>query len=176
KGHKGKRQDHHVFLSAFALEQFKRLHKETSNTPFCFPSKDGKNHVDTKTVSKLVGDRQCRFKNRSKPLAGRHHDDSLVLSNGNKGEWTPHDLRRTGATMMQELGVTLEIIDRCQNHLLGGSKVRRHYLHHDYAKEKTEAWRLLGEKIETIIAISNNIPEPSVHTASSHRHGNVSKA
>lgn len=151
KGHKGKRQDHHVFLSAFALEQFKRLHKETSDTPFCFPSKDGENHVDTKTVSKLIGDRQCRFKNRSKPLAGRHHDDSLVLSNGIKGEWTPHDLRRTGATMMQELGVTLEIIDRCQNHLLGGSKVRRHYLHHDYAKEKTEAWGLLGERLEATL-------------------------
>lgn len=151
KGHKGKRQDHHVFLSVFALEQFKRLHKETSDTPFCFPSKDGKNHVDTKTVSKLVGDRQCRFKNRSKPLAGRHHDDSLVLDKGSKGEWTPHDLRRTGATMMQELGVTLEIIDRCQNHLLGGSKVRRHYLHHDYAKEKTEAWMMLGERLESIL-------------------------
>ncbi|ETV58120.1 hypothetical protein Q043_02086 [Pseudomonas aeruginosa BWHPSA038] len=53
--------------------------------------------------------------------------------------------------MMQELGVTLEIIDRCQNHLLGGSKVRRHYLHHDYAKEKTEAWRALGERLEEIL-------------------------
>lgn len=151
KGHKGKRQDHHVFLSAFSIEQFKRLQVETGYTPFCFPSKDNQKHVDTKTVSKLIGDRQCRFKNRSKPLAGRHHDDSLVLSKGLKGEWTLHDLRRTGATMMQELGVTLEIIDRCQNHLLGGSKVRRHYLHHDYAKEKTEAWRLLGEKLETIL-------------------------
>ena len=100
----------------------------------------------------MTRDRQCRFKNRTKPLAGRHHDDSLVLSKGIKGEWTPHDLRRTGATMMQELGVTLEIIDRCQNHLLGGSKVRRHYLHHDYAKEKTEAWRLLGERLESILA------------------------
>ncbi|MEW3782969.1 hypothetical protein QOZ23_15860, partial [Pseudomonas aeruginosa] len=46
---------------------------------------------------------------------------------------------------------SLEIIDRCQNHLLGGSKVRRHYLHHDYAKEKTEAWRLLGDKLEIIL-------------------------
>ena len=158
KGHKGKRQDHHIFLSAFALEQFKRLHKETSQTPFCFPSKDGNNHVDTKTVSKLVGDRQCSFKSRSKPLAGRHHDDSLVLSKGTKGEWTPHDLRRTGATMMQELGVTLDIIDRCQNHLLGGSKVRRHYLHHDYAKEKTEAWHILGERIEAILSNSHEKP------------------
>ncbi|EPF1479375.1 tyrosine-type recombinase/integrase [Pseudomonas aeruginosa] len=154
KGHKGKRQDHHVFLSSFALAQFKRLNEETGHTPFCFPSKDESSHVDTKTVSKLIGDRQCRFKNRSKPLSGRHHDDSLVLSKGSKGEWTPHDLRRTGATMMQELGVTLEIIDRCQNHLLGGSKVRRHYLHHDYAKEKSEAWSLLGERIEALLAAS----------------------
>ncbi|WP_341303178.1 tyrosine-type recombinase/integrase [Pseudomonas sp. TMP25] len=152
KGHKGKRQDHHVFLSSFALTQFRHLKKVTGHTPFCFPSKDERNHVDTKTVSKLIGDRQCSFKSRSKPLAGRHHDDSLVLSKGAKGEWTPHDLRRTGATMMQELGITLEIIDRCQNHLLGGSKVRRHYLHHDYAKEKTEAWRLLGEHTESILA------------------------
>lgn len=156
KGHKGKRQDHHVFLSPFALSQFKRLKVETGHTPFCFPSKDEKSHVDTKTVSKLIGDRQCRFKNRSKPLTGRHHDDSLVLSQGSKDEWTPHDLRRTGATMMQELGMTLEIIDRCQNHLLGGSKVRRHYLHHDYAKEKTEAWRLLGTRIEAILATTKS--------------------
>lgn len=82
KGHKGKRQDHHVFLSPFASSQFKRLKEETGHTPFCFPSKDGNSHVDTKTVSKLIGDRQCRFKNRSKPLTGRHHDDSLMLSKG----------------------------------------------------------------------------------------------
>lgn len=151
KGHKGKRQDHHVFLSTFALNQFKRLREETGHTLFCFPSKHESSHVDTKTVSKLIGDRQCCFKNRSKPLSGRHHDDSLVLSQGNKGEWTPHDLRRTGATMMQELGVTLEIIDRCQNHVMGGSKVRRHYLHYDYAREKHEAWNMLGERLESIL-------------------------
>ena len=161
KGHKGKRQDHHVFLSSFALAQFKRLQRETGHTPFCFPSKDEKNHVDTKTISKLVGDRQCHFKNRSKPLAGRHHDDSLLLAKGTKGEWTPHDLRRTGATMMQKLGINLDIIDRCQNHLLGGSKVRRHYLHHDYAKEKTEAWNALGDRIENILALSDTSSSPT---------------
>ncbi|HDS1738656.1 tyrosine-type recombinase/integrase [Pseudomonas putida] len=153
KGRKGKRQDHHVFLSDFALEQFERLKKHTGHTPFCFPNKNESSHVDTKTISKLIGDRQCCFKSRSKPLSGRHHDDSLVLSQGNKGEWTPHDLRRTGATMMQELGVTLEIIDRCQNHVLAGSKVRRHYLHYDYAKEKNQAWNVLGERLESILRV-----------------------
>lgn len=151
KGRKGKRQDHHVFLSRFTVAQFNRLKLETGHTHFCFPSRNEQNHVDTKTVSKLIGDRQCRFKNRSKPLVGRHHDDSLVLGKGINGEWTPHDLRRTGATTMQMLGVNLEIIDRCQNHVLGGSKVRRHYLHHDYQQEKTLAWKLLGERIEAIL-------------------------
>ncbi|MGX1021178.1 integrase [Pseudomonas sp. Y3 TE3536] len=155
KGHKGKRQDHHVFLSSFASEQFKVLKAHTGHTRFCFPSRDESSHVDTKTISKLIGDRQCSLKNRSKPLSGRHHDDSLVLSQGTKGEWTPHDLRRTGATLMQELGVNLDIIDRCQNHQLGGSKVRRHYLHYDYAKEKSAAWRALGEHLTDILSSSN---------------------
>ncbi len=155
KGHKGKRQDHHVFLSAFASKQFKVLRAHTGHTRFCFPSRDESSHVDTKTISKLIGDRQCSLKNRSKPLSGRHHDDSLVLSQGTKGEWTPHDLRRTGATLMQELGVNLDIIDRCQNHQLGGSKVRRHYLHYDYAKEKSAAWRALGEHLTDILSSSN---------------------
>ena len=150
KGQRGKRQDHHVFLSAFALRQLKELHTLTGDTLYLFPNTNNDGHVDLKSISKRVGDRQENFKNRSKPLSGRRHDNSLVLNNGTKGGWTPHDLRRTGATMMQELGVTLEIIDRCQNHLLGGSKVRRHYLHHDYANEKRDAWRLLGERLETL--------------------------
>lgn len=156
KGKRGKRQDHHIFLSPFALSVFKRLHAETGSTPFCFPSKKEDSHVCVKTVSKLIGDRQCRFKNRSKPLSGRQHNDTLVLANGAHGEWTPHDLRRTGATMMQALGISLDIIDRCQNHVMQG-KVRRHYLHHDYAQEKAEAWRLLGERIEAILSGDNVI-------------------
>ncbi|BFN14827.1 tyrosine-type recombinase/integrase [Marinobacter sp. RI1] len=154
KGKRGKRQDHHVFLSPFALSQFKQLHAETGDTPFCFPSKSKTSHVCVKTVSKQIGDRQSQFKNRKKPLPGRQHNDTLVLAGGNNGEWTPHDLRRTGATMMQSLGVALDIIDRCQNHVMKG-KVRRHYLHHDYATEKAEAWRLLGERIEAILTADN---------------------
>lgn len=163
KGHRGRRQDHHVFLSIFALRQFKELHTLTGNTAYLFPATNHTGHVDLKSISKRVGDRQEQFKNRSKPLSGRRHDNTLVLSKGINGEWTPHDLRRTGATMMQALGITLEIIDRCQNHLLGGSKVRRHYLHHDYAKEKTEAWRLLGERIDAILAADKVAPINQKH-------------
>ena len=98
----------------------------------------------------MVGDRQIQFKNRTR-LKNRVNDNALVLSNGKHGDWTPHDLRRTGATIMQSLGISLDLIDRCQNHVLSGSKVRRHYMHHDYEQEKREAWQLLGHKLEGIL-------------------------
>lgn len=156
---KGKRNDFHVYLSPFALHQFQALKVITGHSQWCFPSKLSDGHVDTKSISKQVGDRQARFKKSRdgsprKQMAHRSFDNSLVLSGGSRGAWTPHDLRRTGATMMQALGVSLEVIDRCQNHVLAGSKVRRHYLHHDYAKEKAAAWSALGGHITLILASS----------------------
>ncbi len=154
KAHRGKKQDQTVFLSKFALEQFKRLHQLSGKTEWVFPAKHHQSHVCVKSISKQVGDRQIQFKTRKK-LVNRTNSNSLVLSGGKSGEWTPHDLRRTGATMMQALGVPLEIIDRCQNHILAGSKVRRHYLHYDYKPEKRDAWAKLGERIEQVLSADN---------------------
>ncbi len=167
KGARGKKQDHLVYLSPFALRHFTALHALTGSSSWCFPGRgtdslgtrlaegqrgpDASTHVNVKAVSKQVGDRQTVFKART-PLSKRRHDNSLVLAGGRNGEWTPHDLRRTGATMMQALGVLPDVIDRCQNHVLKGSRVRRHYLHHDYAPEKRNAWCRLGTEIESILA------------------------
>jgi len=157
KGTRGKKQDHHVFLSPFALHFFQELKTLTGNSEWCFPNKQDDGHVDVKVVSKQVGDRQARFKNR-KALSRRRHDDTLVLADGQNGDWTPHDLRRTGATMMQALGVSLDVIDRCQNHVLAGSRVRRHYLHHDYAEEKKSAWNLLGDRLSAVLSSTYEHP------------------
>jgi integrase len=151
KGTRRRKQDHHVFLSPFALHFFQELKTLTGHSQWCFPDKQNHGHVDSKVVSKQVGDRQSRFKNR-KALSRRRHDDTLILANGQNGDWTPHDLRRTGATMMQALGVSLDVIDRCQNHVLAGSRVRRHYLHHNYAKEKKRAWHLLSDRLSEILS------------------------
>jgi integrase len=158
--------DWRVYLSDFARRQFKALHALTGDTPFCFPARTAKGdepalHVCVKSVSKQIGDRQMQFKHRAGPLKNRRHDNSLTLANGVNGEWTPHDLRRTAATMMQALGVLPDIIDRCQNHVLAGSRVRRHYLHHDYADEKREAWTKLGERLDLILNNANVIPLPA---------------
>ena len=154
KGERGKKQDQTVTLSAFALNQFNALKKRTGESAWLFPASNGKTALNEKTVSKQIGDRQIMFKKR-KELKNRVNDNSLVLSKGESGEWTPHDLRRTGATTMQELGVTMEVIDRCQNHVIAGSKVRRHYMKYDYLKEKADAWAKLGERLDLIVKQSN---------------------
>ena len=55
------------------------------------------------------------------------------------------------ATTMQQLGVSLDLIDRCKHLVMAGSRVSRDYLHHDYAAEKRLAWARLGERIEGLL-------------------------
>lgn len=153
KGTRRNKQSQLVYLSDFSFDRFKELHAITGDSKWAFPaknnSKEANNHVCVKSVSKQVGDRQTQFKQRTKDLKNRVNNNSLVL--GDK-DWCPHDLRRTGATIMQgQLKISLDVIDRCQNHVLAGSKVRRHYLHHEYADEKRDAWQKLGEKLNALL-------------------------
>lgn len=60
--------------------------------------------------------------------------------------------------MMQALGVSPDVIDRCQNHVLAGSRVRRQYLKHEYNDEKRSAWRLLGAEIERVLEQPSPVP------------------
>jgi integrase len=155
KGRRTQKQDHMVFLSSFTKRQLSELKELTGKSQWLFPARNklgDETHVCLKSVSKQVGDRQEQFKKRTKPLARRRHDNTLVLAKGENGEWTPHDMRRTGATMMQQLRVPLDTIDRCQNHVIKGPKTRRHYLHYDYRDEKMDAWKKLGDRIDTILS------------------------
>ena len=147
KGMKGKKQDQLVYLSDFVLKKFEELHSFNGNCKWVFPARYNEGHVCLKSASKQVGDRQVSFKKRTKKLQFRVENNSLVLGDR---EWTPHDLRRTGATMMQELKVPRDIINLCQNHIIG-SKVDRSYLHHKYEDEKQEAWFKLGCRIEEVL-------------------------
>lgn len=67
-----------------------------------FPAKQNEEHLDNKVVSKKLGDRRARFKNRE-ALSSRQHDDTRALADGQNRDWTHHDLRRAGATMMHGL-------------------------------------------------------------------------
>ena len=147
KGERDRKCDQLAYLSNFTLEQFKQLHALTGHSQWAFPSRIKEDHVCDKTVSKQVGDRQIKFKKRTKKLNHRVENNSLVLGDE---EWTPHDLRRTGATLMQKLKINRDVINLCQNHVIG-SKVDRVYLLDDYADEKRDAWHRLGNRVEEIL-------------------------
>jgi integrase len=149
KGEDTQKRDQLVYLSDFALDKFKQLHALTGDSEWAFPARYKDGHVCIKSASKQVGDRQVKFKNRTRKLQARVENNTLVVGDD---EWTPHDLRRTGATMMQQLKPrpSRDVINLCQNHVIG-TKVDRVYLLDDYADEKREAWQMLGERINLII-------------------------
>lgn len=54
--------------------------------------------------------------------------------------------------MMKALGILPDIIDRCHFHVMAGSPVRRHYLHHEFSEEKKAALDNLGKRNNAILA------------------------
>lgn len=151
KGKGRKKTSHLISLSDFTLKHFKQLHALTGDTDYAFPARYKAGHVCVKSASKQVGDRQVQFKQRTKKLQARVENNSLVLGSS---EWTPHDLRRTGVTMMQQLGITPDIINLCQHHVIG-SKVDKSYLQYKYVDEKRMAWTKLGDRLEAILSANN---------------------
>lgn len=148
KGERGEKCDQLVYLSEFTFNKFKQLHALTGDTEWAFPGRDKVGPICDKTVSKQVGDRQVKFKSRTRKLKNRVENNSLVVGDE---EWTPHDLRRTGTTLMQKLKISRDVVNLCQNHVIG-SKVDRVYLLDDYADEKRDAWHKLGNRLEEILA------------------------
>lgn len=137
---------HTIYLSAFSVSQFKRIERITGANPWCYPNRGCTGSVSSKTITKQLTDRQR--KSLDDQLAKRSANSQSLLLHG--GKWTPHDLRRTGATMMTALGVLPEVAERCLNHL-EENKVKRTYQRHSYQKEMREAWALLGERLSILL-------------------------
>lgn len=134
-----------------SLDRFQALQALTGETDWCIPSRDGKRHICPKSIAKQIKDRV-----RDEPLSNRSQATGALLLPG--GGWTPHDLRRTGATMMGELGVMGEVIERCLNHV-EQNKLKRIYQRHELKAEQRDAWRLLGGRLALLLsaAASENI-------------------
>lgn len=145
------KRPHTVFLSEFAKDQFRRIKAISGESTWCYPNTDNTGSVCTKTITKQIGDRQ-RNPDQA-PMSGRSkHCEALRLPGG---KWTPHDLRRTGATLMTMLGVLPEVAERCLNHA-EENKVKRIYQRHSYEKEMRTAWGLLGQHLEALAPVADN--------------------
>lgn len=138
---------HTVFLSEFATGHMRALLARASQfeSPWVLPARYASGHVDIKSLTKQIGDRQRGAE--GKPMKNRSPKvEALVLPGG---KWTPHDLRRTGATMMGRLGVRPDVIEKCLNHVEQNRLVRI-YQRQELREEQREAWRLLGERLELL--------------------------
>lgn len=69
--------------------------------------------------------------------------------------WTLHDLRRTVATRMAELGVAPHVIERILNHVTGSmSAISLVYNRAKYLEEMREAVTLWENKLRTVLQLS----------------------
>lgn len=144
---KGQIDSHSVYISNFTLGWLKTLRKLTGHSKWLFPSERTDTHIGEKVITKAIGDRQKKFRDLTGEFKNRKTDNALVLGNE---KWTPHDMRRTGATMMQQLKIDRDIINLCQHHVIG-SQTDKHYLLAKQNEEKKEAWQVLGDRLELII-------------------------
>ena len=146
-------QPHWIDLSPFAIAQIEaiiQLGKDRAKAkkieyvpPFyLFPTISGKSHVELKTLTKAVRARQLNQQVKGKTP----HFADLKLSGG---EWTPHDLRRTMATLMGEIDIPSDVIDKCLNHS-EPNKIKRTYQRQMMRPAMKQAWLTVGWKLETI--------------------------
>jgi integrase len=68
--------------------------------------------------------------------------------------FTSHDLRRTFATMLAEMGITLDLVAAIVGHESGGKDTRtlvRHYVHTDMLERKAHALKAWDECVKAIV-------------------------
>lgn len=147
---------HIIHLSGFALAVVERLLALESDSDYVFAGAEPKTHVSEKTFTRNLTDRQTRAKSVKK----RKNTTELDLPGGH---WTMHDLRRTGATMMGELGVDPKVIDLCQNHV-EENKVKRTYQRQKMLPQRKQAFDMLGAELSRILGGTDWLPntEPLV--------------
>jgi integrase len=136
---------HVVHLSPFAVARFREL-EALREGPWVISGRTPGNPADLKGLAKLLKDRQRP--EGAAPLAKRTaaHAQALILPGG---PWTAHDLRRTAATLMQELGVLPAVIEKCLNHSEPVA-IRRVYQRAEYVPERREAFARLGAHLERV--------------------------
>lgn len=114
---------HIVYLSRQVSAMFMQLKEHAGKSPWCLPSQnDDKKHLGTATLNFIMGTM--------------------------KADHTIHDLRRTGATLLNESGYPAEVIEKALNHTLRG--VRGIYNRAEYADQRREMLQFWSDYLESI--------------------------
>ncbi|MFB9984351.1 tyrosine-type recombinase/integrase [Mesorhizobium kowhaii] len=114
--------------------------KDRTPTPFIFPGPGSRASVTGASIPKAV---------KREEVVKRGVATIMGIA-----PWTPHDLRRSAATHMEEIGISPFIIGHVLNHVSAtkASITSRVYARYDYAKEKREALDLWAARLVGILA------------------------
>ncbi|WP_081053999.1 tyrosine-type recombinase/integrase [Burkholderia territorii] len=134
---------HVVYLSDFAISHLQALLVLSSSDTWLLPASRRDGHIDPKAITKQIADRQLRHYARKPHNKRSAEENSLALGDE---KWTPHDLRRTSATIAQRLGALPVVIETMLNHREQNRMVAV-YQHYDYATEQREAWAKIGQRL-----------------------------
>ncbi|WP_236026738.1 tyrosine-type recombinase/integrase [Geomonas diazotrophica] len=129
------KQAHRVFLTPLALE----LIGDKEGHIFESPTASGKSYE----VRTMTHDIKANLPH----TPGSKVEDRLKIAH-----FTPHDLRRTAATCMAEMGIPGDILDRVQNHIAKQKQGVGHiHNRYSYDKEKQQALEAWERKLNSII-------------------------
>ncbi len=139
--HAKNKTQHKIYLSDFVLEQLQALEKERYSD-WLFPNRSNSGPIHRQTISKQIADRQ-----RGKKIKGRTKQNESLHLIGPR--WTAHDLRRTAATIMQELGVVPHIVKKCMNQKIE-DQIMETYQRASLIDMQRNAFNKLGKKLEQL--------------------------
>lgn len=145
---------HIVHLSDFALQHLARLFGLAGASRYLLPQRRPRGFdegevedrpIGHEVIGKAVRDRQRATAHKGRTMA----TGALVLQ---RGEWTPHDLRRTMATRMREdLKVSSDVVERCLNHAPQG--VVAVYQRTELLAERRAAFEAWGNELQELMHV-----------------------
>jgi integrase len=100
------------------------------------------------SAPRISGSEYIFTTNGKDPIGGWHRVKSKLDAIASLEPWRIHDLRRTVATGLQKLGLSLQVVEAILGHISGSrSGVVGIYQRHNYADEKRGALRAWGQYV-----------------------------
>jgi len=140
---------HKIHLSDFALAQFIKLQAVATSDVWLLPNRNDSGPVCLKSIAKQIDGRQTDTLHQGRCK----NSQALILPDG---KWTAHDLRRTGATLMGELGIDSDVVERCANHA-EQNKMKRVYQQQTRWQDQQQAWTALGGRLNLLANADDNV-------------------
>jgi integrase len=109
-----------------------------------------------KRLQPLTGHREYLFPNRSDPRkpASKGVLWKAFVSMGYKDKFTPHGLRGTGSTILNEMGFRSDVIEKQLDHQ-ERSRTRASYNHAEYFEERRDMMQAWADYLDGIKEVSN---------------------